>query len=323
MVNGLIMCFCCSRVQFRLRSDIHDSSLDCLQDTPLTLISDDINIYLLLSLFLPRYKMHEDGVYRLQTIRYESIELTQQLLKDKIHLQGDASDSAAGTADGDASPDTSHIRTSTPEPEHMLNNSNEADFSYNLEMLGEVALTLPKGRFAQHMDSLQCDNKENEMDHDSEAGGENNCSEMELESNTGTSVIYSESEYAHSEYAQSEFGHSEYAASDSHYMGSERYAESEPDFDFSSCPDTRPGSSSAMSVNSRDRYGLPVDIPGTSSDMPPMMGPQAQCVDITSFAGTTIPALDMDGGHTQQPDDNHRLQPLPTNIEETTQLLSS
>lgn len=43
---------------------------------------------------LPRYKEHEDGYMRLQLVRYESVELTEQLLKDR-EKQGEELDDAA------------------------------------------------------------------------------------------------------------------------------------------------------------------------------------------------------------------------------------
>lgn len=46
------------------------------------------------SVIRPRYKEHEDGYMRLQLVRYESVELTEQLLKDRAK-QDEVLDDAA------------------------------------------------------------------------------------------------------------------------------------------------------------------------------------------------------------------------------------
>ena len=74
----------------------------------------------------------DDGMFRLQTIRYESIELTEQILTDKLHKGGRPP--AEKTRD----------KEQAEKP--------AADWSYNLEMLGEVALKVPK---AARKDSIQ------------------------------------------------------------------------------------------------------------------------------------------------------------------------
>lgn len=44
-----------------------------------------------------RYKEHEDGFLRLQLIRYESVELTEQLMRERQNRQGEEDEDSAQT----------------------------------------------------------------------------------------------------------------------------------------------------------------------------------------------------------------------------------
>ena len=70
-----------------------------------------------------RYKPHPDGFYRLETVRYESLELTEQMMGD----------------DEQATPST------TPDPEVTADSNTLDGDTYNLEMLGDVASQQPEG----------------------------------------------------------------------------------------------------------------------------------------------------------------------------------
>jgi len=104
-----------------------------------------------------RYKFHSDGYYRLQTVRYESIELTQQILASDITGAEDvepASSGDHGQTEVIQSNSTSRDQPADVYDEVMIKDgeaSKEADviYSYNLDLLGDVALK----------DSARCENE--------------------------------------------------------------------------------------------------------------------------------------------------------------------
>lgn len=85
-------------------------------------------------LFLYRYKLDLDGFWRLQTVRYESIQLTEQVLNDSPHPDEEASTS--GTI-------SSNVHMESNENIPISAEDKSQNMSYNLEMLGEVALAVP------------------------------------------------------------------------------------------------------------------------------------------------------------------------------------
>ena len=65
----------------------------------------DFEMYVVLQLWSPlhhsvRYKEHDDGFLRLQLIRYESVELTEQLMREKQNRQADEDGGQPDNAQG-------------------------------------------------------------------------------------------------------------------------------------------------------------------------------------------------------------------------------
>lgn len=102
-----------------------------------------------------RYKLHDDGCFRLQTIRYESIELTEQILTHKIddndtgHEQGQGHPKVMGQGHSDSQPGHPKVvvvvtpqkrRSESPNKFERTPQKPEDASLYNLEMLGDVAL---------------------------------------------------------------------------------------------------------------------------------------------------------------------------------------
>ena len=119
--------------------------------------------------FCCRYKLHEDGLYRLQTVRYESIELAEQMLGSDNKI--DDSDSTGNLSetvvpsmeqDGDAICEP---------PGDDQGSSRDDDYSYNLQMLGEVALHFPKGHQSLKGSESDLEGDDNEGEESDDMGG--------------------------------------------------------------------------------------------------------------------------------------------------------
>ena len=96
----------------------------------------------------PRYKFHSDGYYRLQTVRYESIELTQQILASDI--TGAVNIQPVTTSNPPPAEVNQCFSTEPTQPADVYDDviikdseaakENTVMYSYNLDLLGDVAL---------------------------------------------------------------------------------------------------------------------------------------------------------------------------------------
>ncbi|XP_050416523.1 histone H4 transcription factor isoform X2 [Patella vulgata] len=88
-----------------------------------------------------RYKLHDDGYWRLQTVRYESIEVTDQYLNDSnIEENTDhaAPIESAGNQEADVAMETETSQVALERETDESDNLNQEH--YNLDLLGQVAL---------------------------------------------------------------------------------------------------------------------------------------------------------------------------------------
>ena len=119
--------------------------------------------------FCCRYKLHEDGLYRLQTVRYESIELAEQMLGSDNKI--DDSDSTGNLSETVVPSMEQDGDTICEPPDDDQGSSRDDDYSYNLQMLGEVALHFPKGHQSLKGSESDLEGDGNEGEDSDDIGG--------------------------------------------------------------------------------------------------------------------------------------------------------